>query len=99
MKLEEAAVHWTQTINGWYGINATIEEVLEAFNKNYLDKKTWDDESYVEVFFKSKDGGYSKWLDTVDREGLADCVEIARGKGPLPTYADLGGRLMNKVMR
>jgi len=99
MKLEEAAAHWAANINDWYGLDATVEEVVDAFNKNYLDKKTWGGESYVEVFFKSKEGGFSKWLDTADREGLADCVEIARGKGPLPTYTDLGGNLLNKVRR
>jgi len=99
MKLEEAAAHWAANINDWYSLDATAEEVMNAFNKNYLDKKTYDDKSYVEVFFKSKDGGFSKWLDTADREGLADCVEVARGKGPLPTYADLGGTLLNKARR
>ena len=99
MTLEEAAAHWAATINGWYNIGATTEEVIDAFNKNYLDKEAWDGESYVDTFFRDKQGGYSKFLDTADREGLADCIEIARGKGPLPTYAERGGSLYNKAPR
>lgn len=99
MKLEEAAAHWATNINEWYGLDATTEEVVDAFNKHYRDKESYDGTSYVEMFFKSKKGGYHKWLDTADREGLADCVEMARGRGPLPTYADLGGNLLNKVRR
>ena len=99
MTLEEAAAHWTETINGWYRLDATTEEVLDAFNKNYLNKEAYDGTSYVDMFFRDKAGGYTKWLDTADREGLADCVEAARGKDPLPTYADLGGNLLNKVRR
>jgi hypothetical protein len=86
MTLEEAAAHWAADINGWYGLDATTEEVVDAFNKHYLNKEAFDGTSYVEMFFKSKKGGYTKWLDTADREGLADCVEMARGRGPLPTY-------------
>ena len=99
MTLEEAAARWTETINDWYSLDATTEEVLDAFNKNYLNKEAYDGTSYVDMFFRDKAGGYSKWLDTADREGLADCVEVARGKGPLPTYADLSGNLLNKVRR
>ena len=98
MTLEEAAAHWTETINSWYGLDATIEEVVDAFNKNYLNAEAYDGTLYVDMFFRDKAGGYSKWLDTADREGLADCVEAARGKGPLPTYADLD-ELLNKVLR
>ena len=80
MTLEEAAAHWAADINGWYNLGATTEEVVDAFNKNYLDKEAWDGESYVDMFFRDEQGGYSKWLDTADREGLADCVEMARGQ-------------------
>ena len=45
------------------------------------------------------DGPVTLMLDTADREGLADAVEHYRGNGPLPTYADLGGTLLNKVRR
>ena len=86
MTLEEAAAHWAANINEWYGLDATTEEVVDAFNKHYLNKEAYDGTSYVEMFFKSKKGGYTKWLDTADREGLADCVEMDRGRGPLPTY-------------
>ena len=53
----------------------------------------------MDVFFKDRDGEWTLWLDTADREGLADAVENLRGNPPLPTYADLGGTLLNKVMR
>ncbi len=80
MKLEEAAAHWAATINDWYNLGATTEEVVDAFNKHYLDAKAYDGTSYVDMFFRDKAGGYSKWLDTADREGLADCIEAARGQ-------------------
>jgi len=99
MTLEEAAAHWVANINGWYMLNATTEEVVDAFNKNYLNKEAYDGTSYVDMFFRDDDGSYSKWLDTADREGLADCVESARGRGPLPTYADNCGSLLNKVAK
>jgi len=90
MTLEEAAAHWAVSINEWYRLDATTEEVVDAFNKYYRDKEAYDGTSYVDMFFRDNAGGYSKWLDTADREGLADCVEMARGRGPLPTY---GSRL------
>lgn len=99
MTLEEAAAHWAADINGWYGLDATTEEVVDAFNKHYLNKEAYDGTSYVDMFFRDKAGDYTKWLDTADREGLADCVEAARGNDPVPTYADLGGDLLNKVRR
>ena len=80
MTLEEAAAHWAATINGWYNLGATTEEVVDAFNKNYLDKEAYDGTSYVDMFFRDKQGGYSRYIDTADREGLADCIEAARGQ-------------------
>ena len=75
------------------------EEVIEAFNRDFKDKKAYDDTSYVEMFFKNDAGEWTLWLDTADREGLADSVESLRGNPPLPTYGDLGGNLLNKVMK
>ena len=75
---EKAALEWTDTINSWYGLDATTEEVVDAFNKNYLNKEAYDGTSYVDMFFRDKDGGYSKWLDTADREMLANIVENNR---------------------
>ena len=86
MTLEEAAAHWATNINEWYNLDATTEEVVDAFNKYYLNEEDYDSPSYDDMFFRDNAGGYSKWLDTADREGLADCVEMARGRGPLPTY-------------
>ena len=74
MKLEEAAAHWAATINGWYNLGVTTEEVVDAFNKNYRDKEAYDGTSYVDMFFRDKQGGYSRYIDTADREGLADCT-------------------------
>ena len=79
MTLEEAAAHWAADINEWYNLGATTEEVVDAFNKNYLDAKAYDGTSYVDKFFRDNQGGYSRFLDTADREGLADCIEVARG--------------------
>ena len=78
MTLEEAAAHWAADINGWYGLNASTEEVVAAFNNNYLDAKSYDGTSYVDMFFRDEEGSYTEWLDTADREGLADCIESAR---------------------
>ena len=96
---EEAAAHWARNINDWYCLDATVDEVSEAFNRDFKDKKAYDGTSYTEMFFKSKQGGWTLWLDTADREGLADSVENLRGNPPLPTYGDLGGNLLNKLMR
>jgi len=94
---EEAVQKWADNINEWYGLNATAEEVKEAFNVYFKDKLSYDDSSYVEMFFKSRDGAWTEWLDTVDREELADQVELLRGNSRLPTYGDLGGNILNKV--
>ena len=99
MTFEQALKEWACQVNEWYGLNATSDEVAEAFKRDYESRIAYDDTSYVEMFFKEKDGSWSGWLDTADREGLADSVESLRGNNPLPTYADLGGCLLNKVMK
>jgi len=102
---DEAVVSWADTINDWYSLKATPEEVAEAFRNEYKHKRTYDDfgepdgASYVDVFFRDRDGAWTLWLDTADREGLADAVERLRGNPPLPTYSDLGGTLLNKAPR
>jgi hypothetical protein len=96
---EEAALVWAQDVNDWYKIEATVEEVKSVFDSHFKDMDAYDGTSYVEMFFKKKDGTWSKHLDTADREELADQVEISRGNSPLPTYADLGGNLLNKVRK
>ena len=96
---EEAVKNWTDTINEWYGLEATVDEVCNAFEGDYRDKVAHDGTSYVEMFFRNNDGSWTEYLDTSDREGLADAVEHYRGNRPLPTYADLGGTLFNKVRR
>jgi len=97
--LREAAEFWTVTINEWYNINTTVDEVVNAFEKEYRHREAYDGTSYVKMFFLDKDGGFTRWLDTADREGLADVVERYRGNAPLPTYADNGGALLNKASR
>jgi hypothetical protein len=96
---EEAALIWTQDVNDWYQIKATVDEVKSAFDSNFKDKEAYDGTSYVEMFFKSRDGGWTKHLDTADREEMADQVELMRGNPRIPVYADLGGNLFNKVMK
>jgi hypothetical protein len=96
---EEAALSWAQNINDWYEINATVEEMRSAFNTYFKDKLAYDGTSYVEMFFKSRDGGWTRHLDTADREEMADQVELMRGNPRIPTYADLGGNLLNKAMK
>tara|TARA_Y100000310_G_scaffold345324_1_gene463796 strand:+ start:4329 stop:4664 length:336 start_codon:yes stop_codon:yes gene_type:complete len=94
---EQALEGWADSINEWYRLGASIEEVENVFNTYFKDKKAYDDTSYVEMFLKKRDGTWSDSLDTADREELADQVELARGKSRLPTYEDLGGTLLNKV--
>jgi len=94
---DEALEFWTIQINEWYNLDTTDDEVRNAFEKEYRHKLAYDGTSYVEMFFKSEGEDWSRWLDTSDREGLADAVEHFRGNDPLPTYADLGGNLLNKV--
>lgn len=98
MTLVEAAAEWAKTINGWYDLNATAEELVDVYNNNFKDRVAYDGTSYADMFLKNDDSSFSKWLDTSDREEMADCVELARGNSRLPTYADLGGSLLNKVM-
>jgi hypothetical protein len=96
---EEAALSWAQDVNDWYQIKATVDEVKSAFDRHFKDKEAYDGTSYVEMFFKSRNRGWTRHLDTADREEMADQVELMRGNSRIPTYADLGGNLINKVMK
>ena len=97
---DEAVKKWTEHINEWYGLEATEDEVRNAFEGDYRDKVAYDGTSYVEMFFRARDGGWVEYLDTADREGLADSVEHYRGNPPLSTYNDLyGGGLLNTAPR
>lgn len=89
MTFEEALEEWTETINEYYDLGATTSEVQNAWLIFESMDETSAGVSYVDTFFKEKDGTWSGWLDTVDRETLADEVSINRGMGPLPTYADV----------
>jgi hypothetical protein len=105
---ENAVSEWRDDINDWYHLNASKEEVSLAFLKlkEYRDARDEpNDIPYVETFFhglgKTPSGNpiWRTWLDTVDREMLADFVELNRGNDALPTYADLGGTLLNKARK
>ena len=97
---EKAVKCWAATINDWYRLSAKPEEVEAAFHDHFDGKLTYDDEDYIAVFFRDADGEWSEYLDTADREQLADAVEKRRGNDPLPTYAELGmGSLLNKAPR
>ena len=55
------------------------EEMQKAFSMLVEYREQFDEPgepTYVETFFKNKDGSWSTWLDTVDREMLADLVEL-----------------------
>ena len=85
---EKALESWSVNINEWYGLDATVDEVKEVFDTYFKDKLSYDDSSYVEMFFKSRDGTWTECLDTSDREDMADQVELLRGNSRLPTYSD-----------
>ena len=84
---ENAVSEWTEEINGWYSLEATNEEVVDAFYalKEYREARDEPgDIPYVETFFHGlgkMPNGSPVWrtmLDTVDREHLADLVERLR---------------------
>jgi hypothetical protein len=84
---KNAVVEWTDTINEWYHLGASEEEVASAFSnlKEYRDAQDkLGDIPYVEAFFHGPGkmlGGGPIWctmLDTVDREMLAGLVEHNR---------------------
>ena len=84
---ENAVSEWTAEINGWYSLEATNEEVTDAFYalKEYRDSRDEEgDIPYVETFFHGlgkMPNGAPVWrtmLDTVDREHLAGLVEELR---------------------
>lgn len=82
MPNQEVLQAWADTINDWYGLNATTQEVRAAFKKAFVGREAFDGRSYISVFFRHKDGSFRTGLDTADREELADAVEILRGKEP-----------------
>ena len=93
---EDALGLWTDRLNNWYGLDATIDEVRCAFEKEYRDRLSYDGTSYVDMFFKAEGSWrYSPHLDSADREELANAVVLHRGNTPLPTYADMGGSSFN----
>jgi len=72
---------WTNEINAWYDLRATVEEVKKAFSllKEFREGRDEPgDIPYIETFFKDKDDNWKPLIDTVDREHLADLVEEVR---------------------
>ena len=39
MNFNQALAHWTQNINAWYAMNATADEVAEAFEDAFLGRE------------------------------------------------------------
>jgi hypothetical protein len=98
---KEAAVSWAREIDDWYGLRPSVEEAMAAWRKAFSERKFEEEDGtlvpYEDVFFKDVSGHWFSGLDTADREALADAVQHVRGKEALPSYADLGGTLLNKI--
>ena len=88
----DAAVReWRRQINDWYFGDdpATFAEVERAFHECAEDNGWYgrdryndgDQRHYIDIFFTDREtGGWSKWLDTDDREKLTDY--ISRNRAP-----------------
>jgi len=74
-RFREAAESWADSINSFYGIDADVFEVIDAFDRytNVVDEK------YINTFFKTRGGDWCLCLDTEDRVALASLVEEFRG--------------------
>ncbi len=80
---EQAVRVWAEDVNNWYKMKASEEEMQKAFSMLVEYREQFDEPgepTYVETFFKNKDGSWSTWLDTVDREHLAALVEKSRAQ-------------------
>lgn len=91
LTLEQAAEHWAAKLNERYFLDTTVTEVLASFRVKFDPDETVDDgRYYIDVFLKDKDGGWSKDLDTADREMLAEGVVDARKAQVLAKFAEAG---------
>jgi len=90
---------WRKEVNDWYNLNASIEEVLAAFERAFLNRDTDEGESYVDIFLRCPGGSWARNLDTADRETLAKTVEGIRLEnhpvGSVMTAGDLIKALQN----
>lgn len=68
MTFEAAVEHWTDTINRWYNVQATVDEVKQSFNDTLCDQSE----------FLVRDGVWCEYLDTADRETLLNGVLALR---------------------
>ena len=91
LTLEQAAEHWASKLNERYDLDTNVAEVLASFRVKFDPDETVDDgRYYIDVFLKDKDGGWSKDLDTADREMLAEGVVDARKAQVLAKFAEAG---------
>jgi hypothetical protein len=91
LTLEQAAEHWAAKLNERYGLDTNVAEVLASFRVKFDPDETTDDgRSYIDVFLKDKDGGWSKRLDAMSYEMLAEGVEEARTALVLAKFAEAG---------
>lgn len=67
----QAVEAWTSTLNEWGGVAVTSLEVATVFVEDYPDRPR-------DVSFKDRDGRWSLWMDTVDREWLVGMVRKQR---------------------
>jgi len=82
LKYGEAVKKWANDINHWFNMDATTDEVRQAMKVAYPM-------AIVSPFFRIDDG-WREWLDTCEREGLADQIDKLRGKDPSLAYSDPG---------
>lgn len=82
LEFEKAIIEWAGDINHWYHLNATPEEVKQALKAAYPDA---GDSTFFRI-----DGKWREWLDTCEREGLADQVDRLRGIDPSLAYNQPG---------
>ena len=98
LTLEQAAEYWAAKLNERYNLDTDVTEVLASFRAKFdPNEKVDDGRSYIDVFFKDKDkaGGWSKSLDTADREMLAEGVTEARKAQVMAKFAEAGTKSIN----
>ena len=87
ISFDKAVKAWRTTVNEWYNLNATPEEMKRAYADLKREKKaqgTWesddssDPRNYEQVFFRTASGGWNPHLDTADREELSYFIEENR---------------------
>lgn len=91
LTLEQAAEYWAAKLNERYNLDTDVKEVLASFRAKFdPNEKVDDGRSYIDVFLKDKDGGWTKSLDTADRETLAQGVTESRKAQVMAKFAEAG---------